>query len=91
VPTPLGLVTVSVSAANVVSVHLEPSATNTLVFGLPFSYPPGPPSLPGYARMARFAVPNLAIISIHPGNPCRSRTIGNTGTFTPIYPPGPPG
>jgi hypothetical protein len=44
--------------------------------------PPGPP--------ARFSLPNLAIISIHPPSPCRARTLGTTVTFTPIYPPGPP-
>jgi hypothetical protein len=45
--------------------------------------PPGPPG--------RFALPNLAIISIHPPGPCRVRTLGTTVTFTPIIPPGPPG
>ena len=45
--------------------------------------PPGPP--------ARFSLPNLAIISIHPPGPCRARTLGTTVTFTPIIPPGPPG
>ena len=115
VQTPLGLVTVTVSVANVVSVHLDPITPNTLVVGVPFTIPagalvaacpggctrttidtagglvmidtiqmpPGPPS--------RFALPNLAIISIHPPNPCRVRTVGTTVTFTPIIPPGPPG
>jgi hypothetical protein len=111
VQTPLGLVTVTASAANVVTVHLEPSAPNTLVFGIPFSIPPGPPCQPSYCRTTidtsgglvaidtvqfppgpsgRFAPPNLAIISIHPPSPCRARTIGNTVTFTPILPLGPP-
>jgi hypothetical protein len=108
VQTPLGLVTVNASATNVVTVHLDPNAPNTLVFGVPFSYPPGPPGLPGYARTtistsgslvtidtfqtppgpaSRFALPNLAIISIHPPSPCRARTIGTTVTLTPISPP----
>ena len=111
VQTPLGLVTVTASATNVVTVHLEPSAPNTLVFGIPFSIPPGPPCQPSYCRTtidtagglvtidtfqlppgppSRFALPNLAIISIHPPSPCRVRTIGNTVTFTPILPLGPP-
>jgi hypothetical protein len=58
VQTPLGLVSVTASVANVVTVHLDPSAPNTLVFGVPFSFPagpqcmvpPGPPCVPGYAR-----------------------------------------
>src|SRR5437660_997021 len=35
--TPLGPVTVTVSAGNVVTVHLEPAQPNTLVLGLPFT------------------------------------------------------
>jgi hypothetical protein len=118
VQTPLGPVTVSVSATDVVTVHLAPTAPNTLVFGIAFSFPPGPPCMlppgppciPGYARTTiesagglvvidtlqspagpttRFALPNLAVISIHPPNPCRARTVGTTVVFTPIL-PGPP-
>jgi hypothetical protein len=113
VQTPLGVVTVSVSAANVVTVHLAPGAPNTLVLGVAVSFPPGPPCMlppgppcvPGYARTTietagglvvidtlqspsgpagRFALPNLAVISIHPPNPCRARTVGTTVVFTPI-------
>jgi hypothetical protein len=112
VQTPLGLVTVTANAGNVVTVHLDPTTPNTLVIGVPFSIPPGPPCQPDYCRTTidtsgglvtidtfqfppgpptRLALPNLAIISIHPPGPCRVRTIGNTGTFTPIFPPGPPG
>lgn len=48
-----------------------------------FQMPPGPPN--------RLALPSLAIISIHPPNPCRVSTSGTTVTFTPIQiPPGPP-
>lgn len=111
VQTPLGPATVSVSATNIVTVHLAPTAPNTLVLGVPFSYPPGPTGLPGYARTTidtpgglvaidtfmkqpgppvRFALPNLAIISIHPPGPCRARTSGTTVVFTPIIPPGAP-
>lgn len=103
VTTPVGTATVTVTAANVVTVALAPTA-RTLVFGVPFSYPPvlcaqfctrttiptaggainidsvvyppGPPT--------RFAFPNVAVISIHPPNPCRAQTIGANVTFTPI-------
>lgn len=50
VQTPLGPVTVTVGAANVVTVQLTPIATSTLVIGIPFAIPPGPPALPGYTR-----------------------------------------
>ena len=50
VQTPLGTITVTANAANVVTVHPEPSAPNTFVVGLPFSTPPGPPCQPSYCR-----------------------------------------
>ncbi|MBA2681717.1 MAG: hypothetical protein H0U76_25390 [Ktedonobacteraceae bacterium] len=105
VATPLGLVTITVSPINVVTVQLVPTAANTLVFGIPFSIPPGPPGLPGFARTTiatsgglvtidtvaippgppgRIALPNVAIITIHPPGPCRARTSGTTVVFTPI-------
>lgn len=108
VQTPVGTVTVTVSAADVVSVRLAPSVPNTLVAGIPFSIPPGPPGAPAYNRVsiqtsgglvdidtisippgppARFALPNVAIISIHPPGPCRVSTRGDLVTFTPIAPP----
>ncbi|MGZ4710462.1 MAG: hypothetical protein ACXWBN_17140 [Acidimicrobiales bacterium] len=111
VQTPVGLVTVEVSASNVVTVHLDPATPNTLVFGIPFAIPPRPPSVPGYTRTtidtaggvvdidtfqippgppARFVLPDLAIISIHPPGPCRVQTSGTSVVFTPIIPPGPP-
>jgi hypothetical protein len=49
--TPLGPVTIAVSPANVVTVKLTPTAPATLVFGIPFAIPPGPPGLPGYTRI----------------------------------------
>ena len=109
--TPLGPVTIAVSAANVVTVQLTPTAPGALVIGIPFAIPPGPPGLPGYARTSittaggvvnidtflappaaanGFALPDLAIVSIHPPGPCRVRTSGTTVVFTPIFPPGPP-
>jgi hypothetical protein len=111
VPTPLGPVTITVSAQNVVTVQLNATAPNTVVAGIPVAFPPGPPTLPGYTRTSittagglvnidtflippgppgRIALPNLAIISIHPPGPCRVRTNGTTVAFTPIIPPGPP-
>jgi hypothetical protein len=42
------------------------------------------------ASAGRFALPNLAIISIHPPGPCRVSINGTTVVFTPILPPGPP-
>ena len=38
--------------------------------------PPGPPG--------RTALPNLAIVSIHPPGPCRAVTSGSTVVFTPV-------
>jgi hypothetical protein len=48
--TPLGAVSVAVSAGNVVTVQLTPIAAGTLMLGIPFAIPPGPPGLAGYAR-----------------------------------------
>ena len=111
VQTPLGPAIVTDSAEHVVTVQLTPTTPSTLVFGIPFAIPPGPPGLPGYARTSittaggvvnidtflapsgtanSFALPDLAIVSIHPPGPCRVRTSGTTVVFTPIFPPGPP-
>jgi hypothetical protein len=111
VQTPVGPVTIAVSAANVVTVQLTPTAPGTIAIGIPFAIPPGPPALPGYARTSIttaggvvnidtflappgtanwFALPDLAIVSIHPPGPCRVQTSGTTVVFTPIVPPGPP-
>ena len=112
VQTPVGPVTIAVSAANAVTVQLTPMAPRTLVVGIPFAIPPGPPGLPGYARTSittaggvvnidtflapsgaanLFALPDLAVVSIHPPGPCHVRTSGTTVVFTPVIPPGPPG
>ena len=58
VQTPAGVVTATVSATNVVTVQMAPTSPSTLMFGIPFAVPPGPPcrvgdtscGLPGYAR-----------------------------------------
>jgi hypothetical protein len=48
VDTPAGQVTVTVTAANVVTVALVP-VSRTFMFGVPFAVPPGPPCLPAAA------------------------------------------
>lgn len=68
VQTPLGLVTVSATDSNVVTVHLAPTAPNTLVYGIPFAVPPGPP-----CRIGRS-------VAIPPGPPCHTvTTIATSG------------
>jgi hypothetical protein len=68
VQTPLGLVTVSATDSNVVTVHLAPTASNTLVYGIPFAVPPGPP-----CRIGRS-------VAVPPGPPCHTvTTIVSTG------------
>jgi hypothetical protein len=70
--TPLGPVTVAVSAANVVTVQLTPTAPGTFVFGIPFAIPPGPPGLPGYARTSiatADGVVNIDTFLTQPGQP----------------------
>jgi hypothetical protein len=103
VQTPLGQVDISVSDRNVVTVHLAPIYRGTLVLGIARSYPPGPPTTPGYSRTSVVTTGgtvyidtihagplNVAVISIHPPSPCRVSTSGTTVVFTPVYPPGPP-
>jgi hypothetical protein len=34
--------------------------------------------------LARFNLPNVAVISIHPPSPCRVTVVGTTVTFTPV-------
>jgi hypothetical protein len=89
--TPLGLVTVTVSTSNVVTVFLDPSSPRTVVFGLPFGYPPGPPVIPGYARTSittDAGVINIDTIQSPPGPPTRF-SLPNVAVIS-IYPPGPP-
>jgi hypothetical protein len=90
VQTPLGLVSVTASAANVVTVHLDPSAPNTLVFGVPFRYPPGPPTLPGYARTTIDTSGGLVTIDTfqYPPGPPGRFTLPNLAIIS-IHPPGP--
>jgi hypothetical protein len=74
VQTPLGLVTVTATAANVVTVHLEPTSPNTLVVGIPVAFPPGPPVFPGYTRTSIATTGGLVVIDtfqLPPGPPTR--------------------
>ena len=90
VQTPVGLVTVTVSAANVVSVVLTPSVPRTLVFGIPFTIPPGPPGLPGYARTSIDTTGGTVTIDTllwPPGPPTRF-SLPNLAIIS-IHPPGP--
>ena len=111
VQTPLGQATLTVTAGNVVTVHLDPNAPNTVVIGIPFPLPPAALGLvcPGGCTRTNIDTPgglvsidtivfppgpparpaqlNVAIVSIHPPNPCRAATTGTTVTFTPIFPP----
>jgi len=89
--TPLGLVTVTVTTANVVTVHLDPAVPNTVVIGVPFHYPAGPPGLPGYTRTTIATTGGLVsidTIQIPPGPPARI-ALPNLVIIS-ISPPGPP-
>ena len=91
VQTPLGLVTVTASATNVVTVHLDPTTRNTLVFGVPFQIPPGPPCRPDYCRTTIDTTGGLVIIDefqMPPGPPSRF-ALPNLVIIS-IIPPGPP-
>jgi hypothetical protein len=88
--TPLGPVTIAVSAANVVTVQLTPTAARTLVIGIPFAFPPGPPTLPGYARTSVTTAGGVVNIDTFLAPP------GAANSFAPpdlaivsIHPPGP--
>jgi hypothetical protein len=89
VQTPLGPVTVTVSSDNVVTVQLTPTAPNTLVFGIPFAIPPGPPGLPGYTRTSittAGGVVDIDTFLVPPGPPGVARP--NLAIIS-IHPPGP--
>ena len=88
--TPLGPVTVTVSAGNVVTVQLAPAAPGTLVFGIPFAIPPGPPALPGYVRTSVATADGQVDIDTFltpSGSPSRF-TLPNLAIVS-IHPPGP--
>jgi hypothetical protein len=91
VQTPAGPVTVAVTADNAVTVHLTPVAANTIVFGLPFQYPPAPAGLPGYTRVsivtASAGTVNIDTILSPPGPPTRPSL--PTIVIISIHPPSP--
>lgn len=90
VQTPLGPGTVTVSATSVVTVQLAPTAPDTLVFGIPFSIPPGPPGRPGYARTTIDTTVGLISIDtvLWPAGLPSPFTAPNLAIIS-IHPPGP--
>jgi hypothetical protein len=91
VTTPAGVVTVTTTPDNVVTVHLEPTMANTFVLGLSIQYPPGPPILPGYLRTT-IATASAGTVSVDtivypPGPPIRAN-LPNIAIIT-IHPPSP--
>jgi hypothetical protein len=90
VQTPLGVLTVTATATNVVTAHLDPISPNTLVIGIPFAYPPGPPVIPGYARTSiatTGGLVNVDTITIPPG-PHGRISLPNLAIVS-IHPPSP--
>jgi hypothetical protein len=90
VSTPLGLVTVTTSATNVVTVRLAATSPNTVVFGIPFSIPPGPPCRISCARTTIDSPGGVIAIDtfqIPPGPPLRS-ALPSLAIIS-IHPPGP--
>ena len=87
VNTPLGPVTIAVSTANVVTVQLSPTAPRTLVIGIPFAIPPGPPGLPGYARTSIATAGGVVNIDTFLA-PSEAATWLNLAVVS-IHPPGP--
>jgi hypothetical protein len=89
--TPAGMVTVSVSPTNVVSVHLTPLAANTFVFGVAFEVPPGPPGLPGYTRTSITTASAGTVIIDTLVLPPGASNVPSPPTFAiiSIHPPGP--
>jgi hypothetical protein len=90
VSTPLGLVTVTIGSTNVATVQLAASLPNTVVVGIPFAYPPGPPTLPGYTRRTvntTVGVINIDTVVFPPGPPTRLAIPGLA--LVSIHPPGP--
>jgi hypothetical protein len=88
VQTPLGPVTVQVSAANVVTVQLTPTVQSTLAFGIPFAIPPGPPGLPAYARTSITTAGGVVNIDTYLPGPSRRLALSGLAIIS-IHPPGP--
>ena len=88
VNTPLGPVTIAVSATNVVTVQLTPTASRTLAIGIPFAIPPGPPGLPGYARTSITTAGGVVDIDTFLAPPGKAATWFDLAVVA-IHPPGP--
>ena len=86
--TPLGPAIITVSAQNVVTVQLIPVYPSTLVFGIPFAVPPGPPGLPGSVRTSITTAGGVVNIDTYPPGP-PSRFAAPGLAFVSIHPPGP--
>jgi hypothetical protein len=88
VETPLGVVTISASAANVVTVTLAPSRPRTLAFGVPFAIPPGPPAFPGYARTVIPTAAGTITVDTYAFTGARSFALPGVAIIA-IHPPSP--
>lgn len=72
VQTPAGIVFVTTSATNVVTVSLSPTPPNVFVFGDPFATTPSPPQIfPGFTRtlISAGSVGTVAVDTISPTPP----------------------
>jgi hypothetical protein len=88
--TPLGPVTIAVSAADVVTVQLTPITPGALVIGIPFAFPPGPPTLPGYARTSIATAGGVVDIDTFLAPPAAANRFASPGlAIVSIHPPGP--
>lgn len=90
VQTPAGVVTVTLGAGGVVTVRLSPASANTLVLGVPFAIPPGPPGLPAYTRTTIATAAgevDIDAIVVPPGPP--GRLALPSVAVVSIHPPGP--
>jgi len=93
VQTPLGLVTVTVDVAKVVTVHLDPITPNTLIVGVPFTIPAGAlvASCPGGCARTTIdttgGLVTIDTIQMPPGPPSRF-TVPSLAIIS-IHPPSP--
>jgi hypothetical protein len=72
ISTPLGNAIVTVSATNVVTVVFTPTdPVHTYVAGVPFSYPPGPPTFPvtRNSLVTTGGTVNIDAVALPPGPP----------------------
>ena len=91
VQTAAGLVTVTVSTGNIVTVVLVPTKPNTLLFAVPFAIPPGPPCSPSYCRSSvdtgGAGIVSIDTVTTPPGPPTRF-SLPNLVLIS-IHPPSP--